>query len=486
MTFRVVVVDDEPAALRYVARIIDDHCPGFRTVGNGENGEEGLRALQRLRPDLLVTDAKMPILDGIQLVNRLRELGDDTPVLILSGYDDFEYVRGALNTGVVDYILKPVGVQRLKDVLEAVTPKLREMWAQKVARFVRAVAVADEEPPPPSVSEKFHLSFVRFGGLPTRRSSLGPGAHYAFGESLLIVHGHDQREWYLLASTEELDTPRYREAVTRELERLKGEAGAPSYHTVAFSTRPAKLAEFGPTLRTLRERVYRSIQPGRSRESVENPAALEPVQVGQERLERLSYAVESESLAMVRESIEELVRVWAREGTTLYQLRGAIASLLMGVSAERDQERYDEGELDGLLKSPKSYEEIGEGVRKLLLKTIQEEKEDEEELPPFYRTIREYVYRQYRLPLSLGKVADRFGLSRSYVSRLFRKYEGTSLGEFLTQRRVTVAAELLRGDRHRSVKEIATFCGFRDQYYFSRVFKASTGLSPTEYRESGP
>ena len=104
---RVLIVEDEEMIRRGIVLAVDWASLDCVVVGEAANGEEGLEAEERLRPELIVTDLKMPKLDGIGMLTRLRERGCAAQVIILTAYDSFQYAQSALRLGAVDFLLKP-------------------------------------------------------------------------------------------------------------------------------------------------------------------------------------------------------------------------------------------------------------------------------------------------------------------------------------------------------------------------------------------
>lgn len=104
---KVLVVEDEELIRKGIVLTVDWAALGCVVVGEAANGAEGLEAALRLEPSLIITDVKMPQMDGLEMLRRLREAGCDARVIILTAYDDFSYVRSALRLGAVDYLLKP-------------------------------------------------------------------------------------------------------------------------------------------------------------------------------------------------------------------------------------------------------------------------------------------------------------------------------------------------------------------------------------------
>ena len=123
---KVLVVEDEELIRRGIVLAVDWAALGCVVVGEAANGEEALEAVKRLDPTLIITDLKMPKMDGIEMLRRLREDGCDAFVIILTAYDSFEYAQSALRLGAVDFLLKPFhdgdlenAVRRLQKRLDA-------------------------------------------------------------------------------------------------------------------------------------------------------------------------------------------------------------------------------------------------------------------------------------------------------------------------------------------------------------------------------
>ena len=136
-----LLVDDEIQARKYLRALIARHCPEFDIQAEAEGGLEALELASRLRPDLVVTDVRMPGVDGIELARRLQSDSPGTYVVVVSGYEDFEYARGALKAGVVDYLLKPVKVEQLKAVLAEVASRATGRLYSSRCRALRELAL---------------------------------------------------------------------------------------------------------------------------------------------------------------------------------------------------------------------------------------------------------------------------------------------------------------------------------------------------------
>ena len=117
---KVLIVEDEETIRRGIALTIDWGSLNCTVVAEAANGEEGLAAAQRYQPNLIITDIKMPKMDGLEMVRRLRQMGNGAFVIILTAFDTFEYAQNAIRLGAVDYILKPFHDGDLERAVQAV------------------------------------------------------------------------------------------------------------------------------------------------------------------------------------------------------------------------------------------------------------------------------------------------------------------------------------------------------------------------------
>lgn len=124
---RVLVVDDEAVVRRGVVLGIDWAALGCVVVGEAGNGEEGLALARKTEPGLIITDIRMPRMDGIEMMNALRAQGCTAHVIVLTAYSDFAYARSALKFGADDYLLKPFRDQELENAVSAICGKLRKL-----------------------------------------------------------------------------------------------------------------------------------------------------------------------------------------------------------------------------------------------------------------------------------------------------------------------------------------------------------------------
>ena len=136
---KVVVVEDEELVRKGIVLTVDWAGAGCAVVGEAANGEEGLEVIRRYRPDLIVTDIRMPKLDGIEMLRRLREEGNRAHVVFLTAYSDFSYAQSALKLGAADYLLKPFHDGELEETIARIRSR-----AQTAAPAAPAAPVLPE------------------------------------------------------------------------------------------------------------------------------------------------------------------------------------------------------------------------------------------------------------------------------------------------------------------------------------------------------
>ena len=125
--WKLVVADDEPKIRRGIENILNWHEFNIEIVGEAEDGEIALEVIKEKKPDIILLDINMPFLNGLNLLQKLKDINNKSIVIIISGYDDFSYAQKALQFNVFDYILKPVNKKSMEEIITKAVNKLNEM-----------------------------------------------------------------------------------------------------------------------------------------------------------------------------------------------------------------------------------------------------------------------------------------------------------------------------------------------------------------------
>ncbi len=129
--YKIMVVDDEEEVRQSIIRQIDWSRAGFEVIGDAENGKEALEKIDQIEPDVVLTDIRMPYMDGLSLAEAIRQRHPSIKIVIFSGFDEFEYAKKAIKLNVIEYILKPVNVEELTAILKRIKGSLDEEIEQK-------------------------------------------------------------------------------------------------------------------------------------------------------------------------------------------------------------------------------------------------------------------------------------------------------------------------------------------------------------------
>ena len=136
MAYQVIVAEDEPLLLQNTVSKVRALELGFEVVATAQTGIQALEHIERLHPDLLITDIRMPVMDGLELIERAREAQPGLDCVIISGYSDFEYAQRACRLQAFDYLLKPVDPAQLRDALARLKARYAVQEREMAKTFV--------------------------------------------------------------------------------------------------------------------------------------------------------------------------------------------------------------------------------------------------------------------------------------------------------------------------------------------------------------
>jgi len=468
--------------------MIELHRPQFSVIGIAANGREALDMIGRLGPDLVITDVKMPVMDGIELVAELKLHFPDLPAVIVSGHQEFEYVRRALDTGVVDYLLKPVNPTRLAEVLDRLAGLFCAREGSARAEGLLHLVKGDGRGGPQASDELFWLAAVRVGGLPSRfRFDKALGEETRAESGLFNLPGRDSRERVYLGPKAGIGHAAFSAAVCA----LHDGAGA-SFRTVLISYEPRLADQLQAAVREICLDLDRLLVAGLSQ--VHYGKVKQPPEVEWDRAlaDRIEVALREFRIDLLEESIRSMADDWRAKARPLVyaesQLRGILHFVLRKtLHAQNAVASSLELLLDEALAGIGDFDQLYDSAWALVSKAAGAEDPGfrDSDVPAFFTSIRRYVEARYSEPLNLADLSRSFRISSSYLSKLFRKHAGRSFGEFLAALRIDAAKRLIRASPELPLKDVAEQVGYNDPFYFSRVFKSIAGLPPSDYSRLG-
>lgn len=124
--YKILLVDDEAEVRTSIIKKIDWSAVGFQVVGDAENGLDAMEKIEQIEPDVVLTDIRMPYMDGLELAEQLQKVRPSIKIVLFSGYDDFEYAKKAIQLNIIEYILKPVNAEEMMGILSRIRTTLDE------------------------------------------------------------------------------------------------------------------------------------------------------------------------------------------------------------------------------------------------------------------------------------------------------------------------------------------------------------------------
>lgn len=527
--YRVLLVDDEEETREGIRRKIDWAALGFELVGSAADGIDALELAQRLRPDVVLTDIKMPRMDGLELCRRLKSLLPASQMVVLSGFDEFECARQAVGLGVFEYLLKPISALELSGVLERLREQLdRERQERREIELLRRryteslpilrelfyTRLLDGRIPPEQVADQADRYEIELPQGCWTAALVLADAQGKNGEAgrdelrMLSIQSFFQRHFSLEGCA--LRAVPYNDMVVL-LIHMKDEG-----QIDALTEELGRLCALAPLLldMTLFVGVGRP-RPGPEllHESMEGAAAaanyrvlmgaeqvlyigdLEPERSACLTLEEadhraLSAAVKLGSQEQVAQLIHQQVdRVReARPSLTqshMFFLELQTALTRMAQAGEADMEEVFGPGFTGMV-SITDFRSLDELEEWLLERTLRLwEQLNRQHSDSTWKTVeraRNFIAQHYAdKELSVETLCAYLHLSPAYFSTLFKRETQKSFIAYVTDLRMEQAARMLQ-DTDEKTYLIAERTGYADPNYFSYVFKRHFGISPSKFR----
>jgi two-component system, response regulator YesN len=519
MPYKVFFVEDEIVTREGIRDNVDWKTYGFEFSGEATDGEMALPLIRSVQPDVLITDIKMPFMDGLQLSKIIHDRMPWVKIVILSGHDEFEYAQKAIEVGVTEYLLKPVTVQHIHQTLQKIGRQLdherhdlqnqqmlREMIEENQATLkeklllklmVGAVSVSEiiEQGQPLGIDLSAQCYLVVLLKIEledrTEQYDYSEYQHVRLTVEELIKNNPDvflfSKDWDELILLIKGNISEYLEKdKERLLSQIRQTIGTTRYHLVTGA---------GSVQRRMADICLSFVQALASIQNIQAPDHLSPAMIEAELLKVNKTACENFLRSGEKDEIESFLQNYLTplsasalkssllKNYLVVDVVCAAVKLLEELGGEIDQVIPEFNHIETILANITTVEQFKEQIIRIFLATIAFR--DSRASSQYHRSIQQakaFIEEHYaEADLSLSDVASRINLSSSHFSVIFSQVIGRTFKEFLTEHRITKAKELLRSTTLRAV-DIARLVGYNDPHYFSSAFKKNTGLSPTEFR----
>lgn len=511
---KVVIVDDEPKLRQGLQTLIPWDSLGFTVIAAAGNGRDALKIIGEEAPELVIADIRMPVMDGLQLIQQLRSAGHQMHCIILSGYADFEYAKQAIKYGVEGYLVKPVNVAEMSATLKQVRTRieeerLRRDWYKEgmtdrelyLHRLLSPGEIAEDPAVLRSKIAEAELLWSHYeivvialrgseGDRPEHLNRLSAGLKQAFeGRGMVTVLS---AHVILLLSTPLYGRQR-RDSLYREIQNIAGD----SLFIAATGGTVREPAHIYSAYAKAREAVKQAffseketlLEPGCTLFASPEPAGQADGHFDKrmdDLIFRLYYSLDAGRKAMVLPLLNEAAALFYRQEQkekpvkqSFFFLANAIIHKLASASrielkateqVSRFLDRiYQHDYLTDLLEETHSF----------LLEFAEDTgpKGKDQEI----RQMLDFIHRHYSEDLKLSTLAGLLNYSTPYLGQLFRNKTGEYFNTYLDKVRISKAKELL--DQGMKVYEVAEHVGYGSVNYFFSKFKKYEGRSPSDYKK---
>ncbi len=530
---RILVVDDEKLIRKGIVKTIGAMEKGYTVIGEAANGIEALEIIKREKPDVVITDIKMPKMDGVQLITNVDKSFVNVKKIVLSGFDEFNYVRAAMKNGASDYLLKPVDFEQLGNLLEKIENDIK--WEQEKKTNMIDLKIKLNQSFP-LLREQFIHEIICEGKCSAydriKENLQYFNIHLSAGKYQVIIVSIDDYRYYC----EEIGSEQSKinlfikrniseESVSNFTEYFSvmediglviacsiSESNSKSINLIADKIyknltdntglrytisvgKPANRFEelkdsYDSAFETLKRRFYLNAskvivfdEEAKNFNKNNFNGLMESYQTRlkscvdilnekqiQEVLEELCTKLKEINLEP-SDAIKVLVDIFTRLQVENVNFKEAVTeSYGFDYSYEKSIILFD------TLVELKKYtskvftEVIGNLKARCSKKDIK-----------LIEVVKEYILKHYNEDITLSRVADTVYVNPNYLSEVFKAQTGESFVDYFTRIRIEKAKELIKNVKSKTYT-VGELVGYDDPAYFSKVFKKVVGVSPTEYR----
>ncbi|HPV02840.1 MAG TPA: response regulator transcription factor [Clostridiales bacterium] len=537
--YKVLIVDDEPIIRKGLRNIINWKNFECEVVAEAADGLDGLELIRKHRPDIIITDIKMPETDGLSMIKQIKEDVPDSKIIILTGHRNFDYAHEAVKLGVTDFLLKPSRIEELTSAISRAVKELNfqkqrseelnklsqlfnqnisvlrekllydiiyeintnredikeklELFRMEQGRFRMLLVQNDAEESDGSEISQYDRHLYQFGITNTfieifsDKFEVLPVTLNTVGIAFIVMPRKDM--------TDDLD-----ETINRKCTYLQEIINNCFGFTVtiAISSDGNDFTELPQKFRECREALEHKFYLGNNSIIYHSDVNTFFRYDDHSMLEKLQKAliegIKSGNEAAVEERLRDIFSYIRGVDPSkkefiknfYWNTITSINNIRLSLKAGDDDRKVEYTELSGLyglIEKCSNADELNmlleESARSVVTKV---NNYNNKSIKLILRKAVEYLHEHYHEPITLNEVAEHTHVSTYYISRMFKKEIGKNFVDYLNELRIEKAKELLKDVRYKTY-EVAEKVGIPDAHYFSRLFKKYVGITPTEYRE---
>lgn len=470
--YRVIVVDDEPWSLIGIRKILEEYSERFDVVYETTSPVDALEKIGTMNPDVVFTDVRMPEINGIELIQKVRESGIVTEFVVISGFAEFSYVQQALQEGAIDYQLKPFDKNAMKKTLDKIIHKLESKNKAndlEIYSLIRdnKTGIADllKKTYKKPLYENFQtvLVYYKKPDFPKRDFDLGEK-----GNSTCLKVG-PRKVVYIMNYSDDKTRDIYENLrmIDKEIEKaaLSRVNESPDFCAQMIQEAENTILDF---FVYPEDKVFEYKRP---QNHVTN------------HIEEIIMSLyDDRKFQQLKDMMEKLPQMFAGQHMGVADAvylwnRIALRSVIMHQDDNRVLESLD---VYGLTEQFADIREMSDYLKGWFSQEGSDRTGTVND--KFFEMLR-YIDKHYSEDLLLKELCNKFYINMSYCCELFRKYKNMTFSQYLTDIRISNACELLKY-RKTTISDACEMVGYKDYFYFNKVFKKKVGCTPSEYRKN--
>ncbi len=521
--YKVLLIDDEKIIIKGLKSIINWEGLNCEVFGEACDGKEGIKKAKQLKPDIIIVDIKMPMIDGLQMIEQLMAEGFESKYIILSGYSEFEYAKKGIEMGVDAYLLKPVEELELEQKVQMLTGKIEEEKQSK-AQSSELLKLKQTNK---NISKNYILRDIVDSGIdhePDIDRQLKSIGIDIFNISLVgMIIESDELGLYLQKQRDNIYKQiesvlpvglkavlfRYRanqigvilNSKTKFSDDIIRDAGNKIFKTltsnydikitIGVGSIVNNVMELSKTFWDARYVVGYKIIKGNTVILANDIKAYSTslIKVPKEILDGISMAViESDMQTAVLQINNFYDHLLKCEGLSLFQLQIQSLHVIVHIIQKIDSIQIELNKYFGkdmiTLESISrfdSMEELKNWMTNILKSIIEIRSKRVVVSGSIIKQVIEYINDNYNKNITLALLSEIFYLSPQYISQLFKKKKGISYQGYVTQVRMEKAKELLLLTDSK-IYEVSQKVGYHNIKHFRKTFERYAGVNPSEYK----
>lgn len=519
--YKLLIADDEPFIPEGIKHIINWEEYGLELTGIAYNGVEALELVKRSGTDILITDIRMPKMNGLELIREIKKMKLETKFIVLSGYDDFEYLKESIKLGIENYLIKPVNEEELSSTLANTIDKIRsstksKLYSDKDIHIIKnnilfrwiTGYITEEELKERSLLLDINLKSPPYATCLLRLNTLNKNDLPQFGNVLTdaekicadIISRYDlgivlctpegDIAFIINSNSGSIDGSRLKKALGDCVSGIKHMLNVDTFVTIgcfedSFTMirrsfdRAMDLQQYSIVMSPGLIIDYNELEKNSLKTQVESTISFDEIN-------KLVAAKNIDSLnSYLEDSFQHLM---ALGGVSPSFIRDtAIETLFSIINSARSTADGRLNSLGDLCCSPKdiynmnSIEDILHYIKETSKKIIEFLVLRHESLNPVIRRVIDYIKSNYCHDICLKTLSIELNINPNYLGQLFKDETGEFFNDYVNNLRINKAKELL-STSNMTTKDISLKVGYTDPNYFYKTFRKYSGVSPTEFR----